>query len=160
MLENTFNTLGALAAMRDVQNAASELTRVRQALSLGADGIERLKRSNNSARPLYSNPTLNAAIWLSDSAPKAIRRLRDRECELIEIVNDGRTLIEGVKSALGDKYACILTLCYVRGLQYKEVESILGFSCATIKRYKAIAINYMDSVGYYRACKGVSISDI
>ena len=152
--------LGARAAMKQVQNAAQELVRVRQALSLGADGIERQKYPNNSAKPLYSNPTLSTAIWLSDSAPKAIRRLRDRECELIEIVNDGRTLIEGVKKALGDKYACILTLCYVRGLQYKEIESMLGFSHASIARYRAIALNYMDSVGYYRACQGISISDI
>ena len=160
MLENIFSTYGARAALERVKSAIQELSQVRQTLAQGVDGLERIRRSHNAPRPLYSNPTLNAAIWLADSAPRVFDSLRQKECELVQIINDGRALISGVEFAMGVKYASVLRMYYMRAMTHEEIRNVTGISLPMIERYKAVALDYMNAVGYNRALQGVSISDI
>lgn len=93
----------------------------------------------------------------SDRVPRAVVAISELEARMGEAAADidaASACIEGVGRALGERYAAVLHLRYIECMDWERVGRECGYSPDRCKHLRAIAMDYIDSVGVAGAIEG------
>ena len=115
------------------------------------------KRPSEGPAPkgAVGDPTARGAEWVCVTLPALM-------CELDacgQFVGDAMRLIEGVRKAMGARYADVLDAYYIGGLKWQEVGDRLDISAMAAIRRRDVACDWVDATGFARANAGEGFAE-
>lgn len=133
------------------RSAVYRLNDVKTAIMLEGDDWKPDGVRVRSAKP---DPTASRAIYRADELPLVMDNLRNEEHDLEEYIGQTLKLIHAVRCNLGDKYADVLDWLYIDLLSWPKVRQMHGVSKSTGCERRAIAFDFIDSVGIQALLRG------
>lgn len=134
-----------------IEKMVQKLDALNRALMFGVDGVERTNK--RAIQPLVKDPTSAQAI-AHQGAVKAYESMKsEREATIIEL-GAALVLIEGIRAALGHKYADVLEMRHIDRFKWSLIAYELGVSRREAFRVLNVVNDWIDSYGWHALVSG------
>lgn len=134
------------------------LHRLESVVVVGPDGIEPRRWDTRHCKGETGNPTMSAALFKAEVAVRIYADAVARHSELIAWKRDVLHLLDGIAAALGGHYAECLKLHYIDGRDWREIAKGMGCTPRHARRMAGAACDWVDTVGWARACAGQGVA--
>lgn len=134
------------------------LQRLEGIVAVGPDGIEPRRYDTRRCKGETGDPTMSAALFKTEVAARIYADAVARHTELAAWKSDVLQLLGGIGAALGGGYAQCLELRYIDGQGWHEVAEGMGCTPRHVRRMVGTACDWVDAVGWARACAGQGVA--
>ena len=142
---------GSRAYWSHVESMVAKLDALNRALMFGLDGVE--SRGRRAIKPLVKDPTAAQAM-AHQSAIKAYEQMQAERDATTDELGAALVLLEGVRAAMGHKYADVLEMRYIDRFKWSQIAFELGISRTEAFRVLNVAHDWIDSYGWHALIGG------